>query len=323
MSFLTLSHISKTFGKIKVIPSLDLKVNQGEILALVGESGCGKTTILRMIAGLENSDSGHIHLNGSDISNRRPDQRKVGMVFQDLALFPHMNVAANIRFGMKSKNSQRVGELLELTDLTGLEKRFPHELSGGQQQRVAMARTLATEPDLLLLDEPFSSLDELTHEKIRTEIHQLIKRIGVTTILVTHHSIDSFMMADSVAILKKGEVLQIAPSNEIYRNPANAYTANFFGSCILLDNNRAPFGKLNMDGHHLFIRPENITLSKKEGPLSGKVVNKQFKGPHEVLIVENKAGTDQVSLETEHSDFQIGDKIYLQPQLEQIKTLTK
>lgn len=322
MSYLSLSNVRKSFGKSNVIPSFDLDVHQGEITALIGESGCGKTTILRMIAGLESLDAGTIHLAGKNITSVKPSKRSIGMVFQDLALFPHMTVSDNIAFGISAGAKTRVEELLELTDLEGLGGRYPHELSGGQKQRVALARSLGTNPKVLLLDEPFSNLDEMTHERVRTEIHQLIKELGITTILVTHHPIDSFMMADRVAILKKGKLLQLDTPDKIYQQPVDSYTAGFFGSCIILDGKSSPFGELEIAGDLLFIRPESVALSRNEGCLTGVVVDKLFKGPHEILVIENEAKSHTLNLETEHSDFAIGDQIYLQPKLDQIRTLT-
>lgn len=321
MSLLQLSNIHKSFGKIEVIPNLNLEVEEGEILALVGESGCGKTTILRILSGLEPVNSGRILLRNRDITSAPPNKRKVGMVHQNLALFPHLSVRDNIAFGAPS--DLKVREVIQLTGLSGLEKREPHELSGGQQQRVALARTLAAEPDILLLDEPFSSLDELTHEKVRTEIHQLIKEFGITTVLVTHHPIDSFMMADRVAILQAGQLLQTGSPQEIYRQPNDAYTAQFFGSCIILEGPNTPFGKLDIQGDKLMIRSENLALSKTNGALRGKVLDKFFKGRMEVLVIENEAGSHKIQVESEHSDFTIGDPIYLQPEMNNVIVLPK
>jgi iron(III) transport system ATP-binding protein len=334
MKLLELSGLKKSFGKTHVIPDFNLSVEEGQIVALVGESGCGKTTILRMIAGLEYPDKGTVKLHDRDITNVVPEKRRVGLVFQDLALFPHMTTRQNITFGLRSKDQKRLGELIQLTGLEGLEGRYPHELSGGQQQRVALARTLANDPDLLLMDEPFSSLDELTHEKVRNEIHQLIKAVGITTIMVTHHPIDSFMMADQVVVLKNGEMLQSGSPAEIYQHPRTDYTAGFFGTSIILHSEpvsgkaSTAFGCLNFpidQPSDLFIRPENVAIFKTgaEGDLYGVVREKLFKGPHEVLVIEDETKEHQLLLECEHSEFSPGDPIYLRPQTTKIEALTR
>jgi ABC-type Fe3+/spermidine/putrescine transport system ATPase subunit len=334
MTLLELSGLKKSFGKTRVIPDFHLSVNKGQIVALVGESGCGKTTILRMIAGLEYPDAGVVKLDDRDITNLVPEKRKVGLVFQDLALFPHMTTRQNIAFGQRNKDKKKLAELMQLTGITGLEDRYPHELSGGQQQRVALARTLANDPDLLLMDEPFSSLDELTHEKVRNEIHDLIKTVGITTIMVTHHPIDSFMMADEVVVMKNGEILQAGSPSEIYQHPRTDYTAGFFGTSIILraepDSGKArtAFGRLDysiQEPSDLFIRPENIALSKSglDGDLFGVIKEKLFKGPHEVLVIEDESKQHQLLLECEHSAFSTGDPIYLRPQTTKIEALTR
>lgn len=327
MKTLILSDISKSFGKEKVLKEINLKVNEGEILALVGQSGCGKTTILRTIAGLEVPDSGEVFLGESNITNERAQNRKVGMVFQNLALFPHMTVSQNVLFGSTSKQRKELDKLLQLTGLMDLKERYPHELSGGQQQRVALARTLASEPEVLLLDEPFSNLDELTREKVRTEILQLIKEVGITTILVTHHPIDAFMMADKIAMMKEGEILQEGKPEEIYQQPSSDYTAAFLGATVLMPGKKngdkvdTPFGTLDYkisQDTTIFMRPENIKLSNKSGQLIGKVKMKLFSGPHEVLVIKNKADDYQILVETEHSHFNSGDQIYLSPDSDKI-----
>ena len=317
---LTLSNLSKSFGKQKVIKRINLEVSDGEILALVGQSGCGKTTILRMIAGLEVPDEGEILIGSADITNVPSQKRKVGMVFQNLALFPHMTVNRNILFGSTSKQKEEIDALLKLTGLTDLRGRYSHELSGGQQQRVALARTLASEPEVLLLDEPFSNLDELTSEKIRTEILQLIKTVGITTILVTHRPTDAFMMADKIAMMKDGQILQEGKPDTVYQRPESDYTAAFLGATVFMpgkkngDKTQTPFGRLDYSIEKdttLLIRPENIELSATEGSLMGVVMAKLFSGPHEVLVIKNEADDYQILIETEHNDFNSGDRIHL------------
>ena len=327
MKTLTLSGVSKSFGKEKVLKDINLEVKEGEILALVGQSGCGKTTILRTIAGLEVPDSGEVLLGKLDITNERVQNRKVGMVFQNLALFPHMTVRQNVLFGATFNQKSGLNKLLKLTGLTDLKGRYPHELSGGQQQRVALARTLASEPEVLLLDEPFSNLDELTREKVRTEILQLIKTVGITTILVTHHPIDAFMMTDKIAMMKEGEILQEGEPEEIYQHPSSDYTAAFLGATVFMPGKKngdqvdTPFGTLDFrisQDTTIFMRPESIKLSNKEGQLTGEVKTKLFSGAHEILVIKNKADDYHILVETEHSHFNSGDQIYLTPDSEKI-----
>ena len=213
MNILSLKSVTKKFSaKAVAIRNIDLQVAQGELLALTGESGCGKTTLLRLIAGLESPDHGTIEIDNTLVAGPHtmvpPQQRPVGLVFQDYALFPHMTVLQNVLFGLKSypikQAKERSKEMLDLVNLPGLEKRYPHELSGGQQQRVAIARSLAPKPKLLLLDEPFSNLDTLLRDQVRQELLMILRKAGTTVILVTHDVQDALSMADSIAVLRNG-----------------------------------------------------------------------------------------------------------------------
>lgn len=224
------------------VNDVNLQVPRGELLALVGESGSGKTTLLRMIAGFEVPQQGSIYLNGREVFGPttfvQPEKRRMGMVFQDYALFPHLKVLQNITFGLKSHNKQqkesRLQELLQLVGLETQGHKYPHELSGGQQQRVALARALAPQPDILLLDEPFSNLDEVLKEQMRREMRRIIKSSGITALFVTHDTRDALITADRIIILKDGIVQQAGSPQEVYEGPANAYVASFFGQINLL-----------------------------------------------------------------------------------------
>ena len=241
-ALLQLNNISLSYGAHKVIEDIDLQLNEGEIGCLLGSSGCGKTTLLRSIAGFEKPDKGQISLRNQTINNRQintpPEQRNIGMVFQDFALFPHLSIKKNIAFGLlkqsKSAVNQRVSELLELIGLTDIAHKFPHQLSGGQQQRVALARALAPKPDLLLLDEPFSSLDVTLREQLATEVRKIIKHEGISAILVTHDQQEAFAMADKVGLLHLGQMIQWDTPYNLYHKPESRYAANFIGQGVML-----------------------------------------------------------------------------------------
>lgn len=238
---LKVNRISKKFGQVKALHDLSFTMKKGETIAILGESGSGKTTLLRIISGLEQVDSGDLIVNNTILNNAttfvRPEKRNVGLVFQDNALFPHLNVLKNITFGISRKfnRDEKAAALITITKLNGLEKRMPHELSGGQQQRVALARALATEPELLLLDEPFSTLDYSLKDEIRSEIKEIIKSTGVSCILVTHHIDDATSMSDRIAILKEGRLIQMGTTKSIFDTPANEYVAKLFGTINQLD----------------------------------------------------------------------------------------
>lgn len=242
--YLQIQQLNKKYGTKQVVSNVDLTMAEGEILSLLGPSGCGKTTILRMIAGLVTPDSGIIQVGERIFYDGKREiaveDRQIGMVFQDFALWPHMTVAKNIAFGLHlrrtpaQKVQKRVEELLELVNLPGLGSRFPYQLSGGQQQRVAVARALVTEPRLLLLDEPFSSLDAGLRETMRTELVQLFRRLKITAINVTHDQDEAMSMSDRIMVLRDGQVQQVGSPIELYLHPANIFVASFMGPANLL-----------------------------------------------------------------------------------------
>ncbi|MGF1575110.1 MAG: putative 2-aminoethylphosphonate ABC transporter ATP-binding protein [Cyanophyceae cyanobacterium] len=238
--YLSIRQVSKSFGSFVALQGIDLEVQPGEFICLLGPSGCGKTTLLRIIAGLETADSGQIWQDGRDITPLPPSRRDFGIVFQSYALFPNLTAEQNVAYGLvnagipKPQRQQRVAELLELVGLTGIGGNYPAQLSGGQQQRIALARALALSPGLLLLDEPLSALDAQVRGSLRSEITQLQKRLGVTTVMVTHDQVEALTMADRVVVMAKGSIAQVGSPLSIYRDPANPFVAQFIGSMNFL-----------------------------------------------------------------------------------------
>ena len=235
MRALQLIGLSKMFGNVVAVDRLNLEVQAGQFVSLLGPSGCGKTTTLRMIAGLEIPDAGDVLLGDENITHLPPDKRKLGMVFQDYALFPHMTVEANVAFGLemqkvpKDKTQTRVGKALDLVRLAGLQMRYPNQLSGGQQQRVALARALVVEPQLLLLDEPLSNLDAKLRQQMRVELKQIQGEVGITTIFVTHDQEEALTLSDSIVLLSEGKLVQVGTPVEIYEHPRDSFVASFLG----------------------------------------------------------------------------------------------
>jgi spermidine/putrescine ABC transporter ATP-binding subunit len=235
MAELELHNICKSFGNIKAVENLSFQVREGEFLSLLGPSGCGKTTTLRIIAGLEQQDKGEVLVNGREISNIPPHKRDVGFVFQDYALFPHMTVEENIKFGLKMKRvpkgllNGKIQEILKVVGLKGYEKRFPKQLSGGEQQRVALCRALVLNPKILLLDEPLSNLDAKLRKRMRIELKNIQKKIGITAIYVTHDQEEALSMSDRIILMDKGQAVQIGTPYEIYEKPASRFVADFMG----------------------------------------------------------------------------------------------
>ncbi|MEM8860624.1 MAG: ABC transporter ATP-binding protein [Chloroflexota bacterium] len=244
MSYLQIQNVQKSFGSTKAVDGVSLTLDQGEIVCLLGPSGCGKTTLLRLVAGLESADSGSIVLGGRDLVDVPTYQRGIGMMFQSYALFPHMTVAENIGYGLRmAKEAQsligeRVAEMLALVDLEGLENRKVDQLSGGQQQRVALARSLATRPGILLLDEPLGSLDRLLRERLLDELRSILKKVGVTALYVTHDQAEAFGIGDRVAVMNRGKIEQIASPQEIYTRPETRFVASFLGLGNLVESGK-------------------------------------------------------------------------------------
>ncbi len=298
-SALSVRALSKAFGHTQVLSGLDLDVAPGSLTAVLGSSGCGKTTLLRLIAGFEHAGGGTIALGGQIVCDAHthvaPERRGVGFVAQEGALFPHLNVAANVAFGLprSERKSSRVGELLELVGLAGLKRRYPHELSGGQQQRVALARALAPSPRLVLLDEPFDALDASLRVQVRAEVRDALRRSGATALLVTHDQQEALSLADVVAVMRDGTIVQAADPQTLYSDPRDAALAAFLGEAVLLPARlrdgcaETALGRLPTRGASgaagasatVMLRPEQIACRPPTPELPrGRVVSTQFYG---------------------------------------------
>jgi iron(III) transport system ATP-binding protein len=274
---LQLRQVSHGFGKRNVLEDIALEVAEGEFVCLAGESGCGKSTLLRLIAGLERPRAGEIHLNNRTLSSPEifvpAQKRAMGLVFQQAALFPHLSVIENVCFGMKPVSLEAAHALLEQIRFAGREQDYPHMLSGGQQQRVALARALAAEPSLLLLDEPFASLDYDLRKKIRADIHALLRERGITTLMVTHDPQEAMQMADRIILLSpQGRIEQVGTPKAIYQSPGTDYAARFFG----------PANFIQINGVSRMVRPENIRL-QETGQYTGTIRKITFSGSHQLI----------------------------------------
>ncbi|QIQ76372.1 ABC transporter ATP-binding protein [Halogeometricum borinquense] len=314
---LELDGLKKSYGTETVIHDLSLSVREGEILTLLGPSGCGKTTTLRLLAGLERPDGGAVRLNGRAVSGTEfvpPEERGVGVVFQEFALFPHLTARENIAFGLVDRSDaeteQRVDELLELVDLPRQGDSYPDELSGGQQQRVALARSLAPEPDILLLDEPFSNLDVDLRVQMREEVRRILKEAGVTAISVTHDQEEALSISDRVAVMNDGNLEQVGEPESVFQHPKSRFVAGFLGYASFIpgyvsgDRVETDLGNLPREQIHglaseydntridVLVRPDDVSTracEPGEEP-SGRVVARRYLGPTFLYEVELETG---------------------------------
>ncbi|HCW54784.1 MAG TPA: molybdenum ABC transporter ATP-binding protein [Clostridium sp.] len=271
--YVELKNINKSYGDFKASKNINIKIEKGKLIALLGPSGSGKTTILRMIAGLETPDSGDIYINGVRVNDIEASKRGIGFVFQSYALFKYMTVFDNIAFGLeiqkrsKSEIKKKVTELIELIGLKGLEKRYPSQLSGGQRQRVAFARALAPEPQLLLLDEPFAAIDAKVRQELRTWLKEMINKVGVTSIFVTHDQDEAIEVADEIIVTNRGRIEQMGTPIEIYKEPSTSFVAEFIGQSTVLENYRELKGFNEIENvSKAVVRPEFVEITK-EGEL--------------------------------------------------------
>ena len=303
MAIIQIRSLAKSFGNVKAVDGVDLDIQAGEFLTLLGPSGSGKTTVLRMIAGFETPDSGSIFLNGKDITNLAAYERDVNTVFQDYALFPHMDVISNIEYGLKvkgvAKEERRLKALtaLEQVRLSGYEKRKPSQLSGGQRQRVALARALVNRPAVLLLDEPLGALDLKLRQQMQIELKQLQREVGITFIFVTHDQEEALTMSDRIAVFDRGRIQQIDKPSAIYEKPKNIFVADFVGVSNLISGDAAN-ALLGRSGNFT-VRPEKISLGEVAGndrKAPGVIKEVEYLGPATRFLVELDAGVKLVAL---------------------------
>jgi ABC-type Fe3+/spermidine/putrescine transport system ATPase subunit len=332
MSFLVLDRLDKSFASNHVLCNLSLEIGKGEVLALLGPSGSGKTTTLRLLAGFEAPDAGRILVDGEDVTAMPAARRRFGMVFQHYALFPHLTVGENVGFGLAERGikgparATAVARMLEAVDLAGYEARPIASLSGGQQQRVALARALAPEPRVLLLDEPLSNLDPALRGRTRREIRQLIERIGITTVLVTHEQEEAFDLADRIAILNRGRLDQVGEPEVLYRRPATPFVASFIGRSTLLEGQAADdFVRLDPSIPPLVlpgapagpvvvaVRPEGFRLlGADRGWTNGRVVERRFGGATAFYRIVLGAALE-LEVEGDPGAAAVGDTVGLDP----------
>ncbi|SMO83931.1 ABC transporter ATP-binding protein [Paracoccus laeviglucosivorans] len=318
MGSITLKQVRKTFGDVEVIPGVDLEINDGEFVVFVGPSGCGKSTLLRLIAGLEDVTSGQIVIDGQDMTDAAPAKRKLAMVFQSYALYPHMSVRKNIAFPLKmagmdaAQQEAKVKHAAGILNLTDYLDRRPGQLSGGQRQRVAIGRAIVREPSAFLFDEPLSNLDAALRVNMRVEISELHKKLATTMIYVTHDQVEAMTMADKIVVLRAGLIEQVGSPLELYRNPANRFVAGFIGSPNMnfLEGETARA----MGAHAIGVRPEHFDLSKTEGLVAGTVGVAEHLGSDTFLHVHLDGGTQVVVRAKGEFPVDHGDRIYLTPQ---------
>ncbi len=345
-ALLEVDAITCEYGDQVAVRDLGFRVAPGELACLLGPSGCGKTTVLRAIAGFHAVSAGEIRIDGTPVSTRGrtvpPEQRRVGMVFQEHALFPHLtageNVAAGIRRLGAAERRALVDELLDKVGLAGYAARYPHELSGGQQQRIALARALAPRPALLLMDEPFSSLDLELREKLGIEVHELLKREGITSVLVTHDQFDAFALADHVGVMQGGRIVQWDSPYNLYHEPRTRFVADFVGDGVFVDGlirdrhsvetelgvveGRSASDFLNDAEVDVLIRPDDI-VPGSDGPVRAVIIRKAFKGAEILYTLRLDSGAEVLSLFPSHDDHAVGDRVGIRLQADHLVVFPK
>jgi ABC-type Fe3+/spermidine/putrescine transport system ATPase subunit len=309
-AFLQIQAIEKRWAHDVTVGPISLDIARGEILALLGPSGSGKTTMLRLLAGFETADGGRIAVASEDVTTVPPAQRRFGMVFQHYALFPHLDVGENVGFGLPKSSDQgaKVTAALALVDLAGYERRKVQELSGGQQQRVALARALAPEPRILLLDEPLSNLDPALRERTRHELHDVIQRVGITTVFVTHEQEEAFDLGDRIAVLNRGRLEQTGAPDDLYEHPANLFVATFVGRANVFRGKAAQALGANGKGV-LVVRPERLRFGA--AGLPGVVRERRYIGAAAFFVVESD-DHERFEVMAEPDAAKVGERVYVE-----------
>ena len=356
-SFIQINEISKHFGIVRAVDNVSFQIHEGEFFSLLGPSGCGKTTLLRLLAGFEYPTNGKLLLDGIDITSLPPDKRPTNMVFQNYAIFPHLNVEKNIQFGLrklglsKEEIEKRVKDVLSLVKLEGYEERFSSQLSGGQRQRVALARALVRQPKVLLLDEPLGALDKKLRDEMQLELRSLQKEIGITFVFVTHDQQEAISMSDRVAVMSEGKIQQLSAPNELYKNPQNIFVSDFIGETNFLKASTkaqdGEFIKVSIESLGEFMIKNNINISENSSEvvcsirpeamkidavksdwdicLEGKIRQTSYLGEMTKFYVETKELEKIITVSSQHFDNQSfkNNECFISISLEDISLLNK
>ena len=356
-SFIQINNISKYFKEVKAVDDVSFEIKEGEFFSLLGPSGCGKTTLLRLLAGFEYPTNGNLLIDGTDITALPPDKRPTNMVFQNYAIFPHLNVEKNIQFGLRKLGlsndeiGNRVKNVLTLVKLEGYEERFSNQLSGGQRQRVALARALVRQPKVLLLDEPLGALDKKLRDEMQLELRTLQKNIGITFVFVTHDQQEAISMSDRVAVMNDGKIQQLSVPNELYKNPENIFVSDFIGETNFLKaetkSSNEEFINVSIEGLGEFeiknnlniaenssdvvcsIRPESMMISKVKSDwdicLDAKIRQTSYLGEMTRFYVQAKGIDKTITVSSQHFDNQSfeNNECFISISLEDISLLNK
>ena len=306
MSDLKIENITKKYGAQTVLQDINLEINKGEFVCILGPSGCGKSTLLRVLAGLEDIETGRVFIGGKDVTTKPPSKRNFGIVFQSYALFPNLTVFQNVAYGLSSKKynkaeiRSKVEDAIETVDLNDHRDKYPQQLSGGQQQRVALARAIVLDPEFLLLDEPLSALDAKVRVRLRREIKSLQKRLGITTIMVTHDQDEALSMADRIVVMNNAVIEQVGTPEEIYEMPKTGFVADFIGTVNFINGAYA-------------IRPEHMAIGK-DGEISGRISDIEYRGAFYRLFIDSNQGYLTVDVKADvrkHVQVEHGMEIFI------------